>query len=350
MSIFGIRSEHEVMRHWGSGSDLVVSVCCITFNHRAYIEQALEGFLAQETEFPFEVVVHDDASTDGTAEIVSSYARRYPTLIKAILQPVNQYSVQNTLPMITAMNACKGEFIAFCEGDDFWTSSDKLQRQVVLMRSNTDCDISFHRAEILLMEQGSKAKVLAGDYGERVRRFSPARIVAGGGGFMPSVSLMFRSRIRDSFPAWLASAPIGDYFVQALGALRGGALYSPETSAVYRKGTLGGWTTRSAIQSVRVRQVRELVSYLDKFGDLLGGDLSKRVGILRFKVLAGFALDDRIARKEKVDLIKDARLRTREIAMLYVMLLLPKSTGSLSRGILSRLERALPVMRGRFRS
>jgi len=115
----------------------VVSVCCTTYNHEKFIQQAIEGFLIQKTTFPFEIIIHDDASTDRTAEIVRRYAEKNPHLIKIILQKENQYKkgmlsgsyfgfeplVRNVLPI------AQGQYIALCEGDDYWTDPTKLQKQ-----------------------------------------------------------------------------------------------------------------------------------------------------------------------------------------------------------------------------
>src|SRR5690554_1582208 len=99
----------------------VVSICCITFNHGKFIREALEGFLSQKTNFCFEVLIHDDASTDDTATIIKEYASRFPNIIKPIFQKENQYSKG-----IRGMNRrfnfprAKGKYIAMCEGDDYW--------------------------------------------------------------------------------------------------------------------------------------------------------------------------------------------------------------------------------------
>ena len=97
----------------------VVSICCPTYNHVNYIEAAICGFLAQETTFPFEIIVRDDASTDGTAEIVRQYSRRYPNIIRAVIEKENQLN-KGVRPIHVWPSLATGEFIALCEGDDFW--------------------------------------------------------------------------------------------------------------------------------------------------------------------------------------------------------------------------------------
>ena len=112
---------------------LMVTIQCLTFNHEPYIRQCLDGFVMQKTNFRFEAVVHDDASTDGTAAIVREYAEKYPDIIKPILETENQYSKgDGILGRIMAENR-KGKYIAICEGDDYWIDPLKLQKQVYYM-------------------------------------------------------------------------------------------------------------------------------------------------------------------------------------------------------------------------
>ena len=124
------RSEVEIMGTWtGDKSKPVVSIVCHTFNHVNFLKDALNGFLMQETNFPFEIILHDDASTDGTTEIVKEYSEKYPSIITPIIQTENQWSKGNTPRVFTFPNV-NGKYIALCEGDDYWISPKKLQTQI----------------------------------------------------------------------------------------------------------------------------------------------------------------------------------------------------------------------------
>lgn len=117
---------------------IIVSIKCITYNHASFIRQCLDGFVKQKTNFRFEAIVHDDASTDGTADIIREYAEKYPDIIRPILETENQYSKGKGALTKIMHEACKGKYVALCEGDDYWTDPLKLQKQVDFMESDTE--------------------------------------------------------------------------------------------------------------------------------------------------------------------------------------------------------------------
>ena len=121
-----------------------VSILCITYQHAPYIARALEGFVSQRTDFPFEVLIYDDASTDGTADIVRQYARQYPQIIKPILQTENQFSKGLYVDKAFNWPRVQGKYVALCEGDDYWTDPDKLQKQVDFLDAHPDYAVCFH--------------------------------------------------------------------------------------------------------------------------------------------------------------------------------------------------------------
>jgi glycosyltransferase involved in cell wall biosynthesis len=139
--LFPPASEAEIMKSWEGMRQPVVSICCPTYNHVNYIEAAICGLLAQETTFPFEVIVRDDASTDGTTEIVREYSRRYPNIVRAVIEEKNQFK-KGIRAVYSWPSLATGEFIALCEGDDFWISPTKLQRQFELLQKHPEAVMS----------------------------------------------------------------------------------------------------------------------------------------------------------------------------------------------------------------
>lgn len=122
-----------------------VSICCITYNHVQFIRKCLDGFLMQQTDFPIEILIHDDCSTDGTTEIIKEYAAKYPELIFPIYEKINQYQNGKSAEIdFYNYRRARGKYIAYCEGDDYWTDPLKLQKQVDFMEANPEYSVCFH--------------------------------------------------------------------------------------------------------------------------------------------------------------------------------------------------------------
>lgn len=128
-----------------SNTFIMVTIRCLAYNHEAYIRQCLDGFIKQKTNFCFEAIVHDDASTDGTANIIREYAEKYPDIIKPIFEVENQYSKRDGSLRRIMNSHMKGKYIAMCEGDDCWIDPYKLQKQVDYLESHPECVYSCHR-------------------------------------------------------------------------------------------------------------------------------------------------------------------------------------------------------------
>ena len=140
-----LKSEYAIRSRWQGRTEPTLSIICLTYNHAPFIRKTLESFLQQETDFPFEVIVHDDASTDATAAIIAEYAARYPGIVKPIYQQQNQFSLG--VPFSTRLFArAAGRYIAYCEGDDYWTDPRKLQIQVDFLERHHDYVLTYHDA------------------------------------------------------------------------------------------------------------------------------------------------------------------------------------------------------------
>lgn len=134
-------------------TQLMVTIRCITYNHEPYIRQCLEGFVMQKTNFRFEAIVHDDASTDGTATVIREYAEKYPDIIKPIYETENQYSKHDgSLQRIMSAHM-RGKYIAVCEGDDYWIDPLKLQKQVDFLEMNPDYGLVYTNVDFYFQEQ-----------------------------------------------------------------------------------------------------------------------------------------------------------------------------------------------------
>lgn len=137
-------------------NEILVSISCITYNHSAYIRQCLDGMLMQQTTFGFEILIHDDCSTDGTDDIIREYASRYPQIIKPLFEEENQYQQGKPIGTIVwNLPRAKGKYIAMCEGDDYWTDPLKLQKQVDFMEANSEYVLCCHRYKIYNQNDGT---------------------------------------------------------------------------------------------------------------------------------------------------------------------------------------------------
>ena len=129
-------------------TDIMVSICCLAYNQKKYIRQALDSFLMQKTNFKFEILINDDCSTDGTTEIIKEYEEKYPDIIKPLYHSENQYSKSyrqgNMMSITFNFPRVSGKYTAMCEGDDFWTDEYKLQKQVDIMEANPNCSFCAH--------------------------------------------------------------------------------------------------------------------------------------------------------------------------------------------------------------
>lgn len=151
-----IGSIEELFANETDKRPVMVSVKCLAYNHEKFIRQALDGFVMQKTNFRYEVLIHDDASTDSTAAIITEYAEKYPDIIKPLLEKENLFSKPDGDHINqTILPALRGKYIALCEGDDYWTDPNKLQKQVDFMESHPDFTFCFHNA-ILHFENGSQ--------------------------------------------------------------------------------------------------------------------------------------------------------------------------------------------------
>lgn len=133
---------------------LMVTVRCLTYNHAPYIHRSLDGFVMQKTDFRFEVIVHDDASTDGTADIIREYATKYPDIIKPILEKENQYSKHDGSLLRIMNEHTHGKYVAMCEGDDYWIDPLKLQKQVDFLEQNSEYGLIFTNVDVFYQKTG----------------------------------------------------------------------------------------------------------------------------------------------------------------------------------------------------
>ena len=208
----------------------LLSIVCITFNHEHFITDAIESFLNQITSFPVEILIHDDASNDNTANIIIDYKNKYPTLIKPILQEINQFSKNGFEFSLNELNRAKGKYIALCEGDDYWTDSFKLQKQVDFLEENYNFSFTFHRVKIknelnCSVEEYSIPQKNILNFTDLAKKH-----------IIPTCSVVLRNKfLPRPFPIWYSKSKMGDIPLELMLAHKGPVYFFPIEMGVYRK-------------------------------------------------------------------------------------------------------------------
>ncbi|MFT6986929.1 MAG: glycosyltransferase involved in cell wall biosynthesis [Psychromonas sp.] len=265
-----LRSEKDILSSWNNVKNIIVSIVCTAYNHEDYIESALFGFLMQETDFAFEILINDDASKDKTPAILLHYQDLYPQIVKPILQSENQYS-QGIKPMQSLYKKAKGKYIALCEGDDYWNDKHKLQKQVAVFTENKKISLCFHPA-IELDHVANRENIMCQHY-PNSGPVKTADVILGRGPFMPTASLMFINQDIETLTKSYESAPIGDYFVQIFMSSLGEAYYLNDVMSVYRRNAVGSWTTTSHKQLTdQISHKQSMITAIDKFSYFLAND------------------------------------------------------------------------------
>lgn len=223
----------------------LLAIQCMAYNHEPYIRQCLDGFVMQKTTFPFIAIVHDDASTDKTPEIIREYAKKYPNIIKPIFESENQYSKHDGT-IRRKMNSAIPEsvrYIALCEGDDYWIDPQKLQKQVDFLEKNQD--YSFSSTAVQLYDSYTNKKVGIASVSNNVATFDIVHAIKGFGHIASTPSFLFRNNIiAGNLPNFFEIAPCSDYPLPILASLYGKIVNLPDETSVHRVLSKGSNTSR----------------------------------------------------------------------------------------------------------
>lgn len=219
--------------------NIKVSILCLCFNHEKYIRKCLDGFVMQECDFEYEVLIHDDASTDSSVEIIREYEQKYPNIIKPAYQTENQFSKGVKISKTFLFPRVKGEYIALCEGDDFWTDPQKLKKQVEFLDNNPEYSACVHRAVVRYSKTGEEIRIPQISEG---REFSLDEIIRAGGGIFATNSLMARTKEYLTLPECFEAKGFGDYQRFMYAAICGKVWCMCDVMSQYNCENDGSWT------------------------------------------------------------------------------------------------------------
>lgn len=243
-----VHDESTLLRRWGRFDRPRISIVCTTYNHERYIDSAIRGFLGQDCSHPFEILIHDDASTDGTQAVIRRWHAQYPTLVKPLLQTENQKS-RGVHPFELLLARAQGDFVATCEGDDFWIDARKLQRQVDFLIAHPDVSCSAHNyyhfiETTLTLRPWSK---VGRDFYVSPRQMMATQVLL----WLPT--LVFRKAF-SALPPERAFAAFGDQFlVSWLGTFGRCAYLETMTAAVRRENEFSSWSPLPETEKERRR-------------------------------------------------------------------------------------------------
>lgn len=205
----------------------MVSVCMITYNHEKYITQAIEGALMQKTNFPIELIIGDDCSTDNTKNICVEYQKKYPEIIKTEFSKFNLGVMKN---FAKCLSVCSGKYIALCEGDDYWTDPYKLQKQYNVLEKNPNYSLCFHNS--LVVYENMKRK--AHPFTNLERNIFSIQDIIEKPWFIPTQSIFLRKETFEE-TIWFSHVFNGDLSIQLLLATKGDFWGINEIMSVYRR-------------------------------------------------------------------------------------------------------------------
>lgn len=224
---------------------LLVSVCMIAYNQEDYLRQAVESVLSQRTEFAFELVIGDDCSSDRTREIALQYERAYPGSVRVLPSSAHLGLTRN---FERTLKACRAEYVAFLDGDDFWTDSNKLQTQAEVLTSHPDVSVVTHPVRVFSESRGKESGLFP--RWPRPQRTGIEEVLRGH--YTHTSSIMVRNPRLSQLPWWFHEVYVHDWPFVVLCATRGDVYYVPEPMSIYRCTGKGAWSALSELEHAKL--------------------------------------------------------------------------------------------------
>lgn len=300
----------------------VVSVICLTYNHGNYVKQALDSFLAQSTDFAYEIVIHDDASNDGTTEILRRYATDFPNKIRLIAQAENQYSKHGFAKVLrTVIESSRGDFLAFCEGDDYWISDNKLQLQINAILS-AGVGMAFHPAAELRDE--SLTYPDTSRYEEKTYPLS--ELIKKDFHFIQTSSLLIsKGSLNEIDYDIMSRCPVADVILRFAAARQYGAVCVNSVGSVYRVLSEGSWSSSVNSVAKQFKFTSAMLNSIDELNSHSGYKYSAEFGYYKRNFVKNFLALRHSSTDEKIYLINKLPLKHKFYCYLYMIMLVAKN-------------------------
>lgn len=244
----------------------LVSVHMLAYCHAPFIATAIQSVVDQRSDFPIELIIAEDCSPDQTLEIAMDYQRKYPALIRVLSGDTNVGMHANA---DRCLAASRGDYIAICEGDDYWCDPTKLARQMAVFRAHPECTLVYHAAAYIDSQTGRKTRTSRQSLFSRL--LDTSEVILGDGGLLPTASILVRRDIAVDSPYWCRQAPVGDYPLALRAALAGRIAYLDRIMSVYRINVPHSWTQRYVPDiSSRIEYARRIEAMFAGFSEESG--------------------------------------------------------------------------------
>lgn len=267
-------------------NDIKVSVYCLVFNHEKNLRKCLDGFVNQKTNFKYEVIVHDDCSTDDSQEIIKEYQQKYPELIIPILQTENQYSKRCNILEIFIYPRLRGKYVAICEGDDYWCDKYKLQYQFDYMEKHPECSLCVHNT--IIHDLGGRKKDSTFNSWNTIHELTEREIFFG---WNVHTSSYFERKECLNEPEWALNYWSGDYRKLVFARSQGKVICLPQIMSVYNFGNMNGATMKNVYAPIDelIKKIRARKDFLIEFNKYTNNEfkeiIDKRIEEVDFSCL-----------------------------------------------------------------
>lgn len=296
-------------------NDIEVSICCITYNQEKYIKEALDSFLSQKTEFSYEIVIHDDASTDNTVKILKQYKKRYPDKIVLILEKENQYSKRPNSVLEIVFNKARGKYIALCEGDDGFCDDEKLSMQYKYIKTH---NYSFCSHNTKIVDDDSNLVGKIEPYDKEIITINDFLNIRQS---MHTSSMFFAKKDVLNLPKFFKESVVGDLPLKLYFLSRGNCYHINKECSFYRENTKNSWSFKQKnSRNIKYKNFQSEINTYLEFNKFTNYKYNKEINDRIIKIEFNYFKDENNLKKIKEKKYRNLyiKLNMKEKIKLYI--------------------------------